>query len=331
MGVWDFWTTKSRNYVYGMLDESQCSGNIRCLPLEADEHYVVVLLRRMRIVNVRTGFKRFYGAVHADVGAQHATGKVVSFTQVIAPPELRDVSPENLDRTIITNQALFGPTPYRGGPLKLNAALLSVQSADLLGPYLEVLTDLASLAGVAYVAAAKPFLDPLRRGVDLLTGTTGPQSLEIYLVTNVTSPMTGAYVVVRAPDTEVRLRDLRLAADFSLSHAGGMDLSDYPHMVFTLEASTSRPDWRGIPELGPAYDEFIEALKTDEPPAIEEALTVLRRTILLSDDLLSQHAKTLVAQIEAKRDMLQEGVLTAKGRDVRLPTLDEFDPFSSAA
>lgn len=168
MGIWDFWTTKSRDYVYGLLEEGQCSGDIHCVALQADEDYVGVLLRRMRIVNVRKGFKRFYGAVHADVGAQHAAGELVSFTQFVAPPELRDVSPEKFDRTIISNQALFGPTPYRGGPLQLNAALLSVQSVDLLGPYLDVLTDLGSLAGVAYVSLEEDdgvaFFDGLHAG-----------------------------------------------------------------------------------------------------------------------------------------------------------------------
>jgi hypothetical protein len=53
---------------------------------------VSVKLKKMRIVNVRVGFKRFYGAVHADIGLWHGAGRKINFKQLIAPPDLQDVS-----------------------------------------------------------------------------------------------------------------------------------------------------------------------------------------------------------------------------------------------
>lgn len=328
MPIWDFWTTKSQDYVYGMLDESQYPSEVQCYALEPDRHYVQVFLRRMRIVDVRKGLRRFYGAVHADVGSLHASGKSVSFAQVIAPPELRDVSPGNFDRTIISNQPLFGPTPYRGGSLQVNAALLSVESADLLGPYLDVLTELATLAGVAYVSVAKPFLDPLRHGIDLLTGSTGPQSLEIGLVTNLTKPTTGVYVVMRAPKVDIRLQDLRVDSDYSLTHINGADLARFPYMVLTVEGDVTRPDWRGVPDLGVRYDELAKALEADDPPVVEDAFALFRRTTHLSDDLILEHARILVNQVEAKKNEILDAPRTGAGTPtVAVPPLDFFAPF----
>jgi hypothetical protein len=330
MSIWDFWNVRAQDYVHGMLDEAQSAADTNYSPLEADAQYVLVLLRRMRIVNVRKGFKKFYGTVHTDIGTQHASGKAVTFAQVIAPPELRDVEAKDLDRTIVSNQPLFGLTPYRGGPLQLNAALLSVQSADFLGPFLDVLTDLASLAGVSYVAAARPFLDPMRRAIDLLTGTTGSQILETYLVTNLTNPSSGIYVVMRAPKTEINLRDLRVESDYSLSHAKGVDLARYPYLVLSIEGRRDRPDWRGIPEIGRAYDELTNALRADSPPAVENAMVVFARTARLSDDLLSDHAENLIAQVETMKNRVLGAPRTGPSEAaVSVPALESFDPFVS--
>jgi hypothetical protein len=328
MSIWDFWTTKAQDYVHGMLDEDQCPSDVQCYTLEPDQHYIQVVLRRMWIANVRRGINRFYGAVHADVGSLQASGKLTSFTQVVAPPELRDVSAANFNRSIVSNQPLFGPMPYRGGSLKVNAALLSVRSADLLGPYLDVLTELGALAGVAYISVARPFLDPLRRGIDLLTGVTGPQSLEIYLVTNLVKPMTGVYVVMRAPNTQIRLHDLRVNDDYSLSHTSGADLSRYPYMVLTVDGATKRADWRGIPEVGLAYDGLVEALKTDNPPDVEEAIAFFRRTALLNDDLIPQHARALVEQVRDMKNEVLGATLTAGTTAILVPPLDIFNPFA---
>lgn len=47
----------------------------------------------------------------------------------------------------------------------MNFALLSIKSADLAGPYLEVLGSLASAVGVSFVSVAKPFLRPMQKGL----------------------------------------------------------------------------------------------------------------------------------------------------------------------
>src|SRR5260370_36027714 len=107
MGFWDFWKAEAKDYVHGWLEPAQAPG-VALSPINADTSYVSVKLKKMRVVNVRVGFKRFYGAVHADVGLWHAAGRKINFKQLIAPPDLQDVSSGSLDRTVVVDREIFG-------------------------------------------------------------------------------------------------------------------------------------------------------------------------------------------------------------------------------
>jgi hypothetical protein len=331
MGVWDFWTTDAKDYVYGQLDASQCPSSISVAPISTDASYVEVRLQRLRVLKVRVGTKKFYGAVHSDVGLFHDSGRFVNFKSLITPDELngKDVDAAHLDRMIISNQGLIGPTPYRGGSLKLNLALLSVKSVDLAGPFLDVLSSLASAAGVAYISVAQPFLKPLAAGIDLLTGTSGAAIREIQVVTELRPLMSGVYVVLRAPNNDLRFADIRVSPDYTLTYPDGRPILEYPYMVASIEGSSTRPDWKGIPEIKKAYDQVVEAVKGDKPQDYKEALDVFRRMSLLSEDLLFDHAKELVRQVKVKMDQLMGPALTRSGEPKTVPDLDAFDPFSS--
>ncbi len=330
MSIWDAWAREAPRYTHGMLAAGACPPDVPSLSLQPDAHYVQVTLRRMHTVAVRRWFKKLYGAVHSDAGTQHASGELVSFAKLIAPPQLRNVSARDFGRAIITNQPLFGPTPYRGGPIKLNVALLSITSADLLGPYLDILADIGATAGVPYVSLAKQFIPTLRRGIDVLTQSDGQKSLEIYLVTNL-EPRAGVFAVVRTDKATVRLEDLRVAPDFTLSHSAGADISRHPYMVITVDAATHRTDWRGIPELAVAYNALVDALKHDRPDEAEELMAALGRTARLSDDLIGSDAKTIMKGAKKLYDSALAATLTASVGELVLPTLDEFDPFAEAS
>ncbi|MCO6458756.1 MAG: hypothetical protein J5I93_25900 [Pirellulaceae bacterium] len=330
MAIWDFWTSKSVEYTHGFLKPEQVPAELDLGTLQANATYLSVWLRRMRIENVRVGWKKFHAAVHSEVGALHASGAPTVFRSVISPPQMRDVDPKTLNRVILTNQPLFGPLPYRGHGVRLNAALLAVQVADLSGPFLDVLTDLAGAAGVSYVAVAKPFLEPLNKGIDLLLGVSGSQGLEIYLVTNITQPRTGVYVVLRAPASEVPLDSLKLNPDYTLTSSRKSDLSRYPYLVLTLEARPDREDWRGIPEIGKAYELFRSALQADRPDDIESSFQFLRRTVLLSDDLHESHADKIVEKAIKLREKFDGASLTA-AEAIDVPGIDVLDPFEGPA
>lgn len=327
MNFWDFWTEEAKDYVHGWLDPVQAPG-IALGPINAETSYVTVKLRKMRIVNVRVGFKRFYGAVHADVGLWHAAGRKIKFKQLIAPPDLKDVSSGSLDRTIVVDKEIFGPAPYRGGALDLNLTLLAVKSADLAGPFLDVLTGLASAAGVSYVKMAEPFLKPLSDGIDLLSGTKDTTGREIALVTSLSPLRAGVYVVARATKTQLDLSTVSLAADYTLNDSSGSPVSKYPYLMVSIEGSSERIDFMGIPEVKAAYDAVKKAVTDDDPRVYQETLTVFRRVVLLCDDLLMPHARKLFGEVKKKMDEIMGAPKTgAPAKRVEVPELASFRPF----
>jgi hypothetical protein len=328
MSIWDFWKKEAKDYLFGQLKASQGPSGISTKPIEKEKSYVQVILRRMRIVNVRLATKKLYAAVHSDLGLLPENGRIVNFKQLIAPPELKDVDSASLDRTIVSNQPILGPTPYRGNPLQLNLALVSVVSSDLAGPYLEVLSGLASAAGVSFVSAAQPFLKPLASGIDLLTGVSGASMREIQVVTNLDPLETGVFVVMRATQNDLRLSDLRVADDYVLQYSDGRPVTQFPYIVASIEAAPDRNDWMSIPEIKSAYEEVAAAVKRDKADEYKEALAVFRRTALLNGDLLQDHATQLVAKVKDKMDGIMDATLTSGSRAPRqVPALASINLF----
>jgi hypothetical protein len=330
VGFWDFWTADAKDYVFGQLNASQGPPGTASVAINADTAYVEVTLRRLWIPKIRIGTKKFYGAVHSDLGLWHESGDFVNFKHVITPDELKDqdVDAKHLDRAIVSNQPILGPTPYRGGRLQFNLALLSIKAEDLAGPFLEVLSGLAGAAGVSFVGAAQPFLKPLATGIDLLTGTSGAAVREIQVMTNLQPVLTGVFVVVRATKNEVDLQKIRVESDYTLRDANQQPLTAYPYMVATIERADSRADWAGIPDVKTAYERVKTAVRNDKPEEYRDAMTVFRRTCMLSPDLLSSHARKLVKEVQSKMDELMGAPLTSGTQEKRqVPNLDSFEPF----
>jgi hypothetical protein len=104
-------------------------------------------------------------AINSRATFLHEAQGSVEHQTLLAPPELKELDPAHLDRIVSIDKVLLGPFPYRG-QLGVTVALFSVKSADLAGPYLDLLTSLADTAGVSFLAAAKPYIEPLRKGAD---------------------------------------------------------------------------------------------------------------------------------------------------------------------
>ena len=101
------------------------------------------------------------------------------------------------------------PAPYVGGDLEIEVGLFSVPSSDLAAPYLSLLENLSTTAGVSFISAALPFAGPILQGVKLLTGGN-KVVLEIGLSITEPQPKQGYCVVMRAPKKAVQLSQLKL-------------------------------------------------------------------------------------------------------------------------
>src|ERR1022692_2238455 len=203
MGFWnDIMRQKAEDWAYMELDADQVPTGVAHEPIAPDAAYVTLTLRSLRIVDVRRGLKRFYGAIHSWSSLSHPDGRV-QFQVVTVPAELKNADAKHLDRAIQMDRPILGRVPYRGGGLELELGLFSVVSADLVGPFLTVLESMSMAAGVTFAPVALPFIGPLTDGISLLTGESGALQLEIGL-SKQWEPSTGYYAIVRAPRDQIR-------------------------------------------------------------------------------------------------------------------------------
>jgi hypothetical protein len=283
---------KAQEFVLAPLDERQ--GAPRRAPVETDNAYVTVRVKAARIVDIRHWTSKFYGCINSRATFLHEAEGNVEHQTVLAPPELKELDPTHLDRIVSLDKVLLGPFPYRG-QLGLTIALFSVKSADLAGPYLDLLTSLADTAGVSFLAAAKPYVEPLRKGADLLFGSANSSQLEIGFDRDFTTLESGYYLAMRAPKEAVQLDTLRIDPnDFRLVDQHGQPFGSYPYFVLAVDAGLRRADWMLIPDLKAIWDAMKQAFVAGRYNDAGNLLGQFERECRVSPDLVPADAQRLV-------------------------------------
>jgi len=307
--------TTATDYTFGPL--SQVPDDLAHVPIQKGSAYVSIMLRSMRIVSVRRGWSKFYPVVHSYISIPHLGGQRAEFQAVTSPSRLSELDASHLDRVISLNHRLLGPVPFRGGDLSLEIGLFSVKSDDLAKPFLAVLEAMAVAAGVSFVSVAMPFVAPLKKGLELLTGSNNI-NLEIGLSTILSKPETGYFFVMRAKRGDLKSDEFRVADDFRLVDRSGQAISDYPYLVFSIEVSDSRDDWFLIPEIASLYGELGVAIRKGRGAEVQEIFSALKRTVLTSPDLLTRDAQQLVSKIEEEvAAQMPTSMTSAVTREIR--------------
>ena len=255
MGWWsDLWKRRTEDWTFTWLDADQVPAGASSGLLDADAGYLHVFLKSARVVDVRKGFKTFYGTVHSYASLPHRSGGRAEFNVVTTPEALKNIEAAGLDRVIQLNQRLVGPVPYTGGDVELELGLFSVAQRHLAGPYVQLLENLSKTAGVSFMSAALPFAGPILEGMKLLTGSQKDVTLEIGVSTTMASPRLGYFAAIRAAKNTLDVKTLSVdPADFRLLHGGSSARRPIPYVVLELSARPDRPDWHQIPELAAAY------------------------------------------------------------------------------
>lgn len=326
MGWWkQIFRTRAEDWTYGRLMPSQLPDGQPSRAIEAEAEYVSAFVHSLRICDVRRGVSKFYGTVHSLASVPPSRfGERAEFHALTTPEGLKNLDAKNVNRVVTLNQRILGPVPYRGGDLEIELGLFSVKSADLADPFLSVLEDLSSLAGVAFVATARPFAEPLKRGIGLLTDSVGASILEIGLAKIYNPAETGYFVVMRASKGSVALKSLSLDDDGRLL-ADGVTVKDYPYVVISIEASSQRPDWRVIPDVAQAYGVLERAVARQNMNDAHDALSAFKVAVHWSPDLLSVDAERIYELVASLTGRTLDSVQTAAGPPAtRLPRLDEL-------
>jgi len=223
------------------------------------------MMRSMAIAATRAGWNRFHAALYTQASLGMKDGSIASIRSVLSPDFLRDLDPKRIQNVLQIDRTIFGPVPYIGTKISFETGVFSVKHADLAAPFLTCLTELASAGGVGLVSAAQPFIEPIKSGIELLTGTKDATSLEIALSRDIQPPQTGWYALLRMPSQTVKPSELTVEpTNFELLRQG-RSMSGVPYLVFSIEANTQRADWAQIPELKAAYADFARAANAGKP------------------------------------------------------------------
>jgi hypothetical protein len=305
---------KAQDYIIAPLGERH--GAPRRAPVEIDSAYVSLSVKAARIVDIRRWTSKFHGCINSRATFLHEAQGNVEHQTVLAPPELKELDPAHLDRIVSIDKVLLGPFPYRG-QLGLTIALFSVKSADLAGPYLDLLTSLADTAGVSFLAAAKAYIEPLRKGADLLFGSANASQLEIGFDRDFTALEAGYYLAMRAPKDSVQLDTLRIDPnDYRLLDQQGRPFGSYPYFVLAVETGQRRADWMLIPDLKTTWDEMKKAFVAAQYNDAGNLLGQFERECRVSPDLVPADVQRLVKKARDTFGSQQAGSFGA-GRGAR--------------
>lgn len=272
-------------------------------PIEVDEHYVEIRVLSARIVNARRWTSLYHGAVHATVNLLsegEGTGRIERQV-VLTPEQFRNLDPGGQGKVIQVDRSVLGPTPYRGD-LRLSIALFSVKSSDLAAPYLTLLSKLSQNTALGFLAAAQPFVEPLREAAGVLFGATDSASLECGTVRGFGQLTADTWVCIGATQDEIpNWSDFSLDPDdFRLRDGNGTPLEDFPYVVFRIDRSERRDDWLDLPNLKASWDAVSSSLRGGEAEEAHAAALAFRRACFASGDLLPNDARRLADKADAK-------------------------------
>lgn len=286
----------------------------------ADQHYVQVDVKSLRIVKSRKGLSEFYGVVHSFIKMPHLDGNFIEFNVVTTPAQLKQLDGEHIDRVIPASIPLLGQVPYRGAGIQIQLGLFSVKSTELTSSVIDLFSDMTETAGVSFVSAALPYAKFLSRGIGVLTGSTKDTILEIGLSTTITQFKTGYYVVMRAPKDQINISDLRISGDdFKLVGKDGKSIKDFPYIVYKISAFPIRSDWFMIPEVKSAYRKVKSNLELLRPKEAAKALAAFESVVLTTGDLLYQDAERIYDKVSKETKRIISAQEAAQKRSGRSP------------
>ncbi|MEU8241758.1 hypothetical protein AB0C07_26200 [Actinoplanes missouriensis] len=277
----------------------------------AEGGYVSAHLTAMRLSEVRIGTKRLYASVTSLFTADTLAGTRAEFLTVSTPEMLRDADAANLDRVVVAGKRLLGPIPYRGGDISAEIGLFAVPSADLLDPYLDLVEQVSTFAGVSFVPAAKSLVPTAKAALDAIFGSSASPSLEIGVAKNFSTVTTGYYCVVRIPRSGAAPAGLRVAADGRLERADGSEVTE-PYLVFQISADTRRDDWAMIPDLQSGYERIRQAARFGDLRLANAEMAVFERAAIFSPDLLPEDGRRIADAVRSRIQLAFPQTATAR-------------------
>jgi hypothetical protein len=318
--------TRAKDWTFLRLPPENTPDKLKNEQLNSDEDYFDVWLRSYRIVDVRRGLRTFFPIVHSFISVPHRIGESREFHTITTPTNLQAIDGKRIDRVFAGSINLLGTTAYRGGKVRTEIGVFSVEEQDLAGPYLKVMEEMAKAAGVSFYELAKPFVQPIRTAMDLLMQATGEDKLEVGYLEEHSPVITGWYVVVRASKGTFKPADLTVDTTDKRLLASGAGIQDYPYILFEIRKLGTHEQWFMIPSVKAAYAELNDAVRRRDDNDITAALEAFEWTCTHSPDLLKKDAQEISNRIkEEVGENRGAAVKTGKAQEApSLPLLESY-------
>lgn len=290
--------------------------------LTADETYLQIDVKALRLPFKREGVTRYHGLVHAFADLPGRSGQAAQFSSATRPAALAGLDPKHVSNVLTIDKRVVGPTPWSGGDLQLQIGLFSVVEQDLAAPFLSTITALSDKVGGAFVATAKPFIDIIGAGVQALTAKEGSVKLEVGLDIALTPPKPGYYAVIAAAKNRLDGATFDLDPNDFRLRVNGAPYTDKPYLVFGVSAVTQQERWGEIEDLRKAYQELRAAIAANKQDDATEAFTVFRRLAKISPELISSDADRLIAKVNTMLIDAFGQANRSKSLDARAPAFE---------
>jgi hypothetical protein len=299
--------TEGKKYVYQPIDMGE--------PFESGQHYLRIVMAEMYLEKSFAWFRTWYPAVHAGIQLAFGDQDAVNIARVVKPPE------DATKHGVLKNYHILELTPYNGGTVELQGALLALKGANYLGTAIEVLQSFSSLVAPPF-GQALAIAEKVSNGLDSLLDATDGNARLPYHDTFVGKDMganelkPGYLALIRAEAGQARdevLVDRLSVVNGELHYDGGGGYKPFrqaDYMLLRIEQTGQRDDYDQLGPIKEAYDDFLDALEMEDLDEAEQAARQAKRAIRIaiqrSPDIAKYDKTRAWENIKAGLELLEE-------------------------
>jgi len=266
--------------------------------LKANEHYFQLWLDEMFLKDERKWFSEWHPTVHSAVSLEFGDQKQV-ITRIAGASMLENVDDKHLNRVIAQTMKLTGLIPFRGGSVRINAALLAMKGQDSVKQLIDVLGEFSQKLAVPQLSAALDVAKPLAAGVSAIVGITdGEMMLGVDTTLDEESLEGGSFALVYATKGEVPPGDLSIS-DKRLRFRGA-DLTGYHYMLIRVVRFDARNDWDSLNAIMQPYQQAVDLLTDGQSDAGKKALKKAVGAALKSMDLTETDRRRVIDALKKR-------------------------------
>jgi hypothetical protein len=234
--------------------------------IEAGGAYFVVRLAEMYLGTSRTLWRKAYPLVH---GFTSHNGREEH--NVAGPGQLQEIGGGNLDRLVVLNSRLAGPTPFTGDDLTVLVGLWSVAGDDAAKALVTTASAISGLLGATGTPVAQ-VVEVVKSAVESILSL---DQTVLRLGVNDTffpgNPLRAGFSVgIGAAAATVDVNRLWVRGGHLVSGADpvvGKPYTDHDYLIVQIERRDTREDWPALPGIREFNEQFAQIMGAAGPAA----------------------------------------------------------------